>query len=167
MLEHRVMPILTIKNNGLYRTVKYRKPKYIGDPINAVKIFNDKEVDELILLDISEDRKWDNEKVKYYREISEEAFMPLCFGGRISRIDHAKRIFDSGFEKVSLNSSAVENPQLISEIANHYGVQSVVVSIDININIFGSARVYTDLGRKRTHLRAIDFAKQAESMGAG
>src|SRR6185436_11392292 len=135
--------------------------------INAVKIFNDKEVDELAILDISATPEQKPPDMNMIAEIAGEAFMPLSYGGGISSVDQVRKILYSGIEKIVLNKSAHTRPELIHEIANSFGSQSVMVSIDVKKNIFGRYKVFTDNGAQNTGLNPIEFAKQCESRGAG
>jgi cyclase len=163
----RVIPVLLIHQRGLVKSVKFKDYKYVGDPMNAVRIFNEKEVDELAILDIDasrENRSPDNARIE---EIVSEAFMPIAYGGGITSVDQVKRILSAGVEKVILNRSAVKNPGLITEIAKQFGTQSVVVSIDYKNNFFGKQGVYIENGKTNTGLNPEAFAKQMESAGAG
>lgn len=167
MLTTRVIPCLLLKNQGLIKTVKFKQPKYVGDPINAVRIFNDKEVDELIFLDITatiENRKPPFDLIS---QIASECFMPFCYGGGISSVEDIEELFRLGVEKVSINTQAVVNPSLIRKAADLFGSQSIVVSIDVKKNLFGKYRVFTQGGRKSTNLHPVDFAVQMEDAGAG
>jgi len=167
MAEIRIIPTLTVLDGGLYRTIKFKNPKYVGDPINAVKIFNEKEVDELVLLDISPKPRSD-EDFSLFKRISCQAFMPLAYGGRISTIQHVHRVFKAGFEKVVINSIVTKNYSLIKEIAEIYGSQSVVVSIDVNKSLFSNKlTTFIDRGRKNTRKSYLDVALKAEACGAG
>ncbi len=144
MLETRVIPCLLIRNNGLVKTIKFKKARYLGDPINAIKIFNEKEVDELIVLDI--DASLENRKPNYemISKIASECFMPVCYGGGgITSIDEIKKIFSLGIEKVSINSAALKTPDIIKNASDMFGSQSIVVSIDVRSNFFGNKMVYT------------------------
>ena len=167
MLKTRVMPCLLLMNKGLYKTVKFKNPDYVGDPINAIKIYNEKEVDELIFLDIlaSQERKEPDYKV--IADIASECFMPLCYGGGITKLEEVKRILEIGVEKISLNTSAIENPKLITEIANSFGNQSVIVSIDVKKNFWGKLEVYKNRGTKSIAENPVTFAKKMEEYGAG
>lgn len=167
MLTTRVIVALTIIDDGLYRTKRFKKPSYVGDPLNAIRIFNDKEVDELILLDISPTRKISPEKFDFYAKIASQAFMPVSFGGGLTSLEQMKILFSSGFDKVVLNSAAVNNPKLLSDAAELYGSQSVAVSIDYGRSLFGRRRVLTDLGRQRTGLAPVPHAAKCEELGAG
>ena len=167
MVRPRVIPTLLLENGGLIKTTKFKKPVYIGDPINAVKIFNDKEVDELILLDVTasmEDRKPNFEQIE---EIVSESFMPLGYGGGIRSVSDIEKLFKIGIEKASLNTAAVENPTLVTEAAEVFGSQSIVISIDVKKNLFGKKQVFIRRGSKNTKLDPVEFAKKAESLGAG
>ncbi len=163
----RVIPVLLIQRNGLVKSIKFRDHKYVGDPMNAVRIFNDKEVDEIVLLDISatvEKRAPNIEKIK---EIAGEAFMPLAYGGGITTIAEIKALINCGVEKVVLNTSAVLDPSLLQTAADWTGSQSLVVSIDVKKNIWGKNKVYTHNGKTATGLDPVEFARKAEQLGAG
>ena len=142
MLQTRVIPVLLLKNRGLYKGVKFKNHKYVGDPINTVKIFNDKEVDELVLLDIEASRYNKLIDFQFIQEIATEAFMPLAYGGGIRSLDDAKKLFSIGVEKIILNTSAVENPDLLKLLIKNFGSQSIVVSIDIKKNIFKKYQLF-------------------------
>ena len=130
MIPKRVIPVLLLKNTGLYKTRRFDKPVYIGDPINALKIFNEKEVDELVILDITATATNKAPNFEYLRDLSSECFMPLAYGGGINKYEQAAKLFELGIEKIALNNSAIENPNLIKEITSVYGNQSVIVSLD-------------------------------------
>ncbi len=167
MKRIRVIPVLLIHNRGLVKSVKFKDYKYVGDPINAVRIFNEKEVDELAILDIdasAENRVPDIERIE---EIVSEAFMPIAYGGGITTTDQAKKILSAGVEKLILNRSAVKNPVLVSEIAKQFGSQSVVVSIDYKRNLFGRLGVYIENGKTNSGLDPLAFARLMEEAGAG
>ena len=163
----RVIPVLLIQKKGLVKSIGFKGHTYVGDPINAVKIFNDKEVDEIIVLDISatpEKRGPDFERIT---EITSEAFMPLGYGGGITTIDQVKRLIQSGVEKVVIRSAAFSNPSLIEEAAKIIGSQSVVVCIDIKQNWLGKPKVITPDANKLGPDDAIEVAKKIEYLGAG
>lgn len=168
MLRPRIIPCLLVKDKGLVKTVKFGEGKYVGDPLNAVKIFNEKEVDELIILDIDatiQERGPDFELIK---NIAIESRMPLCYGGGVKSVDQAKKIISLGAEKVALSSAAIENPEIISQIAKAVGTQSVVVVIDVKYRgIFKKAEVMSHNGSKATGLSPAQFAKKCEEFGAG
>lgn len=158
---------MLLKNGGLYKTINFKNPKYVGDPINAVKIFNEKETDELILLDYN--ASVDGRPIDYKRieEIAGEAFMPMAYGGGIKNLEDAKKVFDCGFEKVVLNSILFDNPALIETIGSIYGAQAVVGSLDYKKNIFGKSKVYGISGSKKTGYEPLDWALQLEKYGVG
>jgi cyclase len=167
MLQKRIIPCLLLHKGGLYKTEKFKKPTYIGDPINAIKIFNEKEVDELMFIDI--DATVQNKEPDYsmIENIASECFMPLCYGGGIKSIDHMKKIYSLGVEKLSLSSQAVLNPKLISEAANLFGNQSIVVTVDVKKDFFNNKKVFINNGKKNTKLNPVDFVKQIEEFGVG
>lgn len=158
MLKKRVIPCLLLKDSGLVKTVNFSDPKYIGDPINAVKIFNNKEVDEIIFLDISKRRP----PFELLSKIASEAFMPFSYGGGIENLEDIEKILNIGIEKVALNTNAVKNPEIIKQAAERFGSQSIIVSIDIKDN-----KVFTEGGRNNTGLNPVKWAQEAENLGAG
>ena len=167
MLRTRVIPVLLLKNAGLVKTRKFKEPKYVGDPINAVRIFNEKEVDELVFLDISatpQNRKPNFELIK---DIASEAFMPFAYGGGIKTLNDIEKLINLGVEKVVLNSIAFEKPDLIREAADIFGNQSIVLSLDIKKTLFGGKKIYTNCGSKKVNRDYIDFAKEMEQNGVG
>jgi cyclase len=167
MKRIRVIPGLLLHKKGLVKSVRFRDYKYVGDPINAVRIFNDKEVDELAIIDIDAGRENRPPDLDRIATIISEAFMPIAYGGGITKADEAEKILLNGAEKVIINKAAVENPSLIREIARRFGSQSVVVSIDYKKTFFGSVNVFTDNGKTNTKLDPVSFAKQMEEAGAG
>lgn len=167
MLRTRVIPCLLLKNEGLVKTVKFKNPKYVGDPLNAVKIFNDKEVDELVFLDITATIENRKPPFKLISQIASECFMPFCYGGGIRSMEDIAELFKLGVEKIAVNSSAFANPSLITHAADRFGSQSIVVSMDVKKNFFGAYRVFTHGGRKSTKLDAVEFAVRMQELGAG
>jgi len=167
MKRIRVIPVLLLQKGGLVKSVRFKDHKYVGDPINAVKIFNEKEVDEIVVLDISATAEKRPPNISQVRDIASEAFMPLAFGGGITNIDEIKSLITCGVEKVVLNTSAYKNPTLIGEAAKWVGSQSVVVSIDVKKNMWGKYKVYIQNGSKAIDTDLIAYAKQMESTGAG
>ena len=163
----RVIPCLLLHAGGLIKSVKFKDYKYVGDPINAVKIFNEKEVDELAIIDIDATKERRPPDIKKIAEIVSEAFMPIAYGGGITRIEEVKQIMHNGVEKVIFNKSAVVNPALVTETAGQFGSQSVVVSIDVKKTLFRGKKVFTDNGRHNTGLEPVSFAIKMEEMGAG
>lgn len=167
MLKTRVMPCLLLKGRGLVKTVRFKNPNYVGDPINTIRIFNEKEVDELILLDIT--ATTENKKPNYQviAEVASECFMPLAYGGGVRTIEDAKLIFSLGVEKVVINSYAVENPSFVKELAGFFGNQSIIVSIDVKKTWLGKNIVYAHGGKTVTQHDPVEWAKYMEAMGGG
>jgi imidazole glycerol-phosphate synthase subunit HisF len=163
----RVIPVLLIHEQGLVKSVKFRNYKYVGDPINAVRIFNEKEVDEIAILDIDKTRESRKPDVERIREIVSEAFMPVSYGGGITTTEEVKNILAAGVEKVILNSGAYRNPSLVTEVAKKFGSQSVVVSIDYKKNMLGKVSVYIENGTVNTRKNPVEYAKEMENAGAG
>lgn len=168
MLRPRIIPCLLVHDKGLVKTVKFSSPKYVGDPINAVRIFNEKEVDELIVLDIDATVNGVGPDFKMIERLAAECRMPFCYGGGIKTAQQAKTIIGLGVEKVAISSIALENPQIVGEIAREVGNQSVVVVLDIKKKLFGSKyEVWVRNGKVNTHKDPVEFAQQLESLGVG
>lgn len=167
MKRIRVIPVLLLQNGGLVKTIKFKKPNYIGDPINAVKIFNEKEVDELVFLDIEATKLGKEPDYNKIEEIASECFMPLGYGGGIKNIEQIKRIFAIGVEKVIINSSIHKSPELVSIAAKIYGNQSIVVSVDVKKGTFGGYSCYSHNGKNKIKQKLVDYVKHIESIGAG
>jgi cyclase len=167
MLFNRIIPTLLLQDGGLVKTVKFKNPKYVGDPINAVKIFNEKEVDELILLDISATKEGKDPNYKEIEEIVSEAFMPIGYGGGIHHMSQIEKLFKIGVEKVILNTAAFTNEQLIREASSVYGSQSIVVSLDYKKDIWGEYKFYTRSGSEKVKGKCVDVIKSMEELGAG
>lgn len=167
MRRIRVIPVLLLQNGGLVKSIRFKQHQYVGDPINAVKIFNEKEVDEIVILDISASKDKRGPNIKQIAEITGEAFMPLAYGGGITRIEEIKQILYEGAEKVIVNTSALDKPTLITEAAKKFGNQSVVVSLDVKKNWLGQYKVFRTNGSKNTGLSPAIFAKEMEERGAG
>lgn len=167
MLKARVIPCLLLKGEGLVKTKKFGSPTYIGDPINAVKIFNEKEVDELMFLDITASKENRSPNFEYLEHITSECFMPLCYGGGIKSLDEIRRLLRIGIEKVSLNSANFEKPNLLTDAAKAFGSSTVVASFDVKNNFFGKPKVYQSSTKGLTKLDPVGFAKDLESRGAG
>ncbi len=158
---------MLLRDEGLVKTVKFKKSTYIGDPINAVKIFNEKEVDELVFLDIDATIKRKEPPYQVIQDIATECFMPFCYGGGITTIDQIRKIIASGAEKVAINSAAFLNPDLIRQAAGVFGSSTVVVSIDYKKNLFGNPLVYINGGTKSTKTDPVSYAMEMERLGAG
>jgi cyclase len=167
MLRPRIIPCLLVQKKGLVKTVKFGPGKYVGDPINAVKIFNEKEADELIVLDIDASATGAAPDFALIQKLAAECRMPLCYGGGIKTVEQAKRIIGLGVEKVALSSAAMADPALITAIADEIGSQSVVVVLDVKKGLFGKYEVYTHNGRKGTGRNPVEMAREAERLGAG
>ncbi|MBN8855492.1 MAG: imidazole glycerol phosphate synthase subunit HisF [Sphingobacteriales bacterium 50-39] len=167
MKRVRVIPALLIQKGGLVKSIRFKDHKYVGDPINAVKIFNEKEVDEIVILDISATAENRPPNITQIKEIAGEAFMPLAYGGGITKLEEIKELISAGVEKVVLNTTAFINPQLVSEGARYIGSQSMVVSIDVKKNIWGKYKVFVQNGSKSTGIDPVTFARQMEEAGAG
>jgi len=163
----RVIPVLLLHAGDLVKTRCFRDRVYIGDPINAVRIFNEKRVDELILLDITERRQEPSDQERLLADIAGEAFMPIAYGGGVADIRQVERILRLGVEKVVINSAAIANPSLITEVARQFGSQSVVVSIDARQRFGGRYRVYVRGAREATEADPVLHAKRMEEAGAG
>jgi cyclase len=168
MLRPRIIPCLLVHEGGLVKTVGFGDPKYIGDPINAVKIFNEKESDELIVLDIDASVMGTEPDFELIAHLAAECRMPLCYGGGVRTAAQAKRIVGLGVEKVAVSAAAIERPELIAEMAAEVGRQSVVVVLDVRKRrLRGGYDVWTHNGSRNSKLDPIAFAKVAESHGAG
>lgn len=167
MLSTRVIPVLLLSGKGLVKTVQFRKPVYLGDSLNAVKVFNDKEVDELIFLDIMASKKKLPPDYKQIESIASECFMPVCYGGGITSVEEIKKILNLGIEKVSINSEALKNHRLIQEAAAIFGSQSIVVSIDVKKKFSGPKKVFSHSSGTLTSVDPLELAKQMEENGAG
>jgi cyclase len=167
VLRVRVIPCLLLKQGGLVKTVRFRSPAYIGDPINTVRIFNELEVDELAFLDITatvEDRAPDFDMLQ---RIADECFMPLSYGGGVRDVRTAERILQIGFEKLILNSAPFDNPQLITDLARRFGSQAIIVSIDVTKNLLSGYRVASHSATQVRALRPVAWAREVERLGAG
>lgn len=168
MLRSRITPCLLLQHGGLVKTKNFKEPKYVGDPLNAVKIFNEKEVDELIFLDIDATVQRAEPQMSLLRSLAVESRMPLCYGGGVVSATQAVRIVATGFEKVSISASALDRPQLIKEMSEAIGTQSVVVTLDVKANkLFSGYSIYTHNGRLKHKIPLLEFCQQAVEMGAG
>lgn len=167
MLRPRIIPCLLIQNKGLVKTVQFKNPKYVGDPINAVRIFNEKQADELMILDIDATAKRMDPDYALIEKLASECRMPLCYGGGIKTVEQAQKIFSLGVEKVALSSAAIENPSIITEIAERVGSQSTVVVLDVKKKLFGGYEIYTHNAKKSTGKNPLQWAEYCQKMGAG
>ena len=163
----RLIPTLLLKNKGLYKGVNFKNYNYIGDPHNAIRVFNDKQVDELFLLDISAQKENRTIDVEFVKRVADECYMPFGVGGGINNIAQIKSLINAGAEKVCINSSAIERPGFIKEASDNFGSQSIVVSIDYKKTFFGNEKVFIYSGRKKTNLDPLRHAISMEKEGAG
>jgi cyclase len=163
----RIIPVLLLKNAGLVKTVKFKDPRYVGDPINAVKIFNDKEVDELVFLDITATAENRQPPLEFLEKIAGECFMPLCYGGGIRSLETIKDILKVGVEKVAVNSIAAEDPSFIRKAADRFGSSTIAVSMDVKKNLWGKYEVHTRGKKNNTSSDPLKFAAEMDKMGAG
>ena len=168
MLNTRVIPCLLLKGNGLVKTVQFKNPFYIGDPINTIKIFNDKEVDELVFLDITATQEKRGPNFKLLSEISTECFMPLGYGGGITSLGEIEKLFNLGIEKIILNSAAFHNEKLISEAVHVFGSQSIIASMDVKKAWLSKKQtVFVNSGNVNTKISPLEYAKKMEEAGVG
>jgi cyclase len=167
MLRPRIIPCLLVRDKGLVKTVKFKDSKYVGDPLNAVRIFNEKEVDELTVLDIDATAEGREPDYRMIENLAAECRMPLCYGGGIKTAEQAQRIFSLGVEKVAVSSAAIEDPGLVSRMSERVGRQSVVVVLDVKKKFLGGYELFTHNGRKSTHKDPVPFAREMEALGAG
>lgn len=167
MLRTRVIPVLLVKNGGLYKGEKFKDHKYVGDPINTVKIFNDKLVDELVILDIGATLNGSGIDYTLIKEIAGEAFMPVAYGGGIDSIAQAKKIISLGIEKIILNTAAIENPSLIKELVEVLGSQSVLFSLDTKPDLFGNQKCYAKAGTNKIKESVLAMALKMQERGVG
>lgn len=163
----RVIPVLLVSDGYLVKPIKFKGEKYIGDPINAVRIFNEKQVDELVICDIDASVKGHGVNYTLIEEIASEAFMPVGYGGGVASAEDAKRITAIGIEKVVLNTAAVERPEVITEISDALGASSTVVSVDTKRKLTGGWDTFIRRGSKRTGIGPVDAARRAQELGAG
>lgn len=167
MLRPRIIPCLLVQGKGLVKTINFTDPKYVGDPINAVKIFNEKEVDEIIVLDITSTVQNREPNYLMIKNLATECRMPLCYGGGVKTVEQANRIINLGVEKVAISSAAIENPALVSDIADQVGNQSVVVVLDVRKKKNGNYEIWTHNGKKATGRSPVEFSEQLENYGVG
>ncbi|HEX5731482.1 MAG TPA: AglZ/HisF2 family acetamidino modification protein [Blastocatellia bacterium] len=167
MLMPRVIPVLLFRKGGLYKTTRFKNPVYVGDPINAVRIFNEKEVDELVFVDITATPERRGPNFDYIREVASECFMPLCYGGGVRSLEDVKAVISCGVEKVAINSLAVENPDFIREAASEFASSTIVVSVDVKRDFFGRYHVYSHGGTRKAAWHPVEFVMLMEKMGAG
>jgi imidazole glycerol-phosphate synthase subunit HisF len=167
MLRTRVIPCLLLRDGGLVKTTRFKDPRYVGDPINAIRIFNDKEVDELVLLDIHASAGGREPVYSLIEEVASECFMPLAYGGGIRTVEQARHILKLGVEKVVFNSTAWRDPDVLRHASLEFGAQSVVASIDARRKLFGRHEAFVNAGRVPTHLDVVEYARRLEQCGVG
>lgn len=167
MIQTRVIPCLLLKGSGLVKTVRFKDPRYLGDPINIVRLFNDKEVDELVILDITATPEGRGPRMDLLATLTTECFMPLCYGGGVRTLDDMHALFSLGVEKVSLNTRALEDPALVTAAAERFGSQSVIVSMDVKRGLFGGQKVVVRAGKQKTGRDPVEYAVEMERRGAG
>jgi len=166
-MSFRLIPCLLLSKGGLVKTRKFKEPKYVGDPVNAIRIFNEKEVDELIFLDIQASIIGKEPNFKLLSEIANECFMPLGYGGGLTNLTQVKKIFNIGLVKVAINTYAHSHPTFITEIANLFGNQAVIAAIDVKKNFFGKYEVVSKSATQKHKSSVIAWAKEMENRGAG
>ncbi|MEX1189801.1 MAG: AglZ/HisF2 family acetamidino modification protein [Bacteroidia bacterium] len=167
MFRPRIIPVLLLKNLGLVKTIQFKNPRYIGDPINAVKLFNDMKADELVFLDIMAHAEGRPISADFVKAVGDEARMPFAAGGGISTISQIEQILKAGAERVVLNSAAAEKKGFVQEAAKAFGSSTIAVSIDVKKKFLGKQQVYIKGGKLATGLDPVSYAKQMESEGAG
>ena len=167
MLQKRVIPCLLLREGSLVKTIKFNKFNYIGDPANTIRIFNELEADEIILLDITASSKNKDPDYKIINEVSNECFMPLTYGGGVNSINQMKKILKIGVEKISINTSAVMDTNFITEASKFFGKQCVVGSIDFKRNAFGKNKVYINSGKRMVDMDPVEWAIKLEKLGVG
>ncbi|MBB73802.1 MAG: imidazole glycerol phosphate synthase subunit HisF [Planctomycetaceae bacterium] len=167
MITHRVIPVLLLQDGALVKTHRFRQPTYVGDPINAIRIFNEKEVDELFLIDITASRENREPDYELIQDCASECFMPLGYGGGICDVAQATRLFDLGIEKVSLQTSLLQAPDLVSQIAEKYGNQAVVASVDIRRNWRGQIKLWSAKEQRPLRRDWKEHLRTVQTLGAG
>jgi cyclase len=167
MLAARLMPCLLMSNGALVKTVRFKEGSYVGDPVNAVRIFNQKEVDELILLDIHATTQNRGIDYEILEKVVSECFMPICYGGGVRNVEDMRRLYALGIEKISLGAAAFEVPGLVQSASREFGAQAVVVTLDVKKTLLGKATVRTHSGTRDTKFTPLDAAREFEKQGAG
>jgi cyclase len=168
MLRSRIIPCLLVHNKGLVKTTKFKDPKYVGDPINAVKIFNEKEVDELMVLDIDASALGKEPDLEMIKNLAAECRMPFCYGGGITTAEQAKAIIKLGAEKIAVSSAVINDINLLSRIGTAIGMQSVVVVIDVKKKGFlGGFDIYIENGKKKANIKLVDLLKTLNTLKVG
>lgn len=166
MFRARVIPTLLINERSLIKTIKFDNPRYLGDPINAIKIFNEKSVDEIAIFDYLAPRKNLDPDFEFIRQLSEECFMPFAYGGGINSLEKIERIIKNGAEKVIINSASL-NSVFIKEAVDHFGSQSIIASVDVKKKLFGGYDTFTNAGSISLGINPIEHSKNLEDLGVG
>jgi len=167
MLKHRVIPCLLLRNGGLVKTLKFADAKYVGDPINAIRIFNDKEVDELMVLDITASKDKKEPNYSLIEQFASECFMPLTYGGGIKTMEQAQRLFNSGIEKICLQTAVLDDLSLVNSLSDKWGSSSILVSIDVKRNWMGQPKLYSAAMGKTLDKKWTDYMLEVVKAGAG
>ena len=167
MIKTRVIPVLLLRGKGLVKTVKFKDPKYIGDPINSVRIFNEKEVDELVFLDISATPEGRGPDFEMLEDIAGEAFMPMAYGGGLTTMEQIRTVFSLGFEKVIVNAVGYENPAVVKEAVSVYGAQSIVACVDVRRTLLGRHELRTHSAKVRRQVSLQDHLADLTALGVG
>lgn len=167
MMKPRVIPVLLLSQDGLVKTKKFKQPRYVGDPINAIKIFNDKEVDELVLLDIDASKRGQGPNYAAIESVANECFMPFAYGGGVSTVEQIRTILKMGVEKVIINTAALKDMRLITQAASEFGSQAIVVSVDVKKNFWGSYKLFSAAGISCPKYSVLDYVRALETAGAG
>lgn len=167
MLKHRIIPALLLRDSGLVKTTQFKDPVYVGDPINAIRIFNDKEVDELMVMDITASKEHREPNYALIEQFAGECFMPLAYGGGVRTVHQARQLFALGVEKVCVQSAAIENISFISELVGQFGSQSIMVSVDVKKGWLGQAKLYQASTAKLLDGSWLDYLSAFVSAGAG
>lgn len=166
-MRPRIIPCLLLQNRNLVKTTKFKHPIYIGDPINTIRIFNEKEADEIIILDISRDRYERGPDIQLLEELASECFMPMAYGGGVRNFEDARNVFSCGIEKIIVNRMAVFNKEELTKIIEHYGSQAVVLSIDVNKTWYGKRKIYTNGGNKAVNIPLDKYIADLQNIGIG
>lgn len=167
MLRPRVIPVLLINGHALYKTLQFKDPKYVGDPVNTVKIFNEKEVDEICVLDIMASIEKREPNIDLIRELAGECFMPMSYGGGLRTLEQVRAVFNAGVEKIMINTLAHDAPEIVRNIVAYAGASSVVISIDFKRKLLRGYEVYTCGGKRATGQNPVDFAREMAELGVG
>jgi imidazole glycerol-phosphate synthase subunit HisF len=166
-MENRIIPILLYRKDGLYKGIRFKDYKYVGDPLNAIRVFSEKEVDELVLLDIEATLENKSPNIDFISKVAEECYMPFAIGGGIKDVGTIRQILKAGAEKVVINSAAVNNPKLIKAASEEFGRTTIIGSVDYKKDLFGNYRVYCECGTKKSKYTVFEYASLLEEMGAG